>query len=92
MEFAYPVYSNTDPSVVIEQNKNPTKLGEYQFKKFGNVYIGNLPPENLDLFTKTLDGSVLFIGTPKAKEGLSNSETISGTDGLAILTIKKISR
>lgn len=65
IEFAYPVYAKLSPQDVIEQNKNKTKLGEYYFKKFDNIYIGSVPEVNLDSFWKDLPGKILYIGIDK---------------------------
>lgn len=90
IEFAYPVYSKTNPLTVINQNENAIKINGYSFKKFDNVYIGNIPSGNLNSFLDNLDGSVLFVGPPEAKESFDSAETITGIDDRSVLIIKKI--
>lgn len=80
MEFAYPVYTKLDPKLVIEQNQSPTKLGEFKFFKYGNVYIGSLPHTRIMQFIKDLPGSALYIGSDKEKPNLENYKIISGFD------------
>lgn len=92
IEFAYPVYSKVDPLMVIAQNKNNIKIDEYRFKKFGNVYIGNIPVDNLNFFLEKLDGSTFYIGPTKIKDYLENTETISDLNGRPALVVKKISK
>lgn len=90
IEFAYPVYSKTNPLTVINQNENAIKINGYSFKKFDNVYIGNIPSGNLNSFLDNLDEPVLFIGPPEAKESFDSAETITGIDDRSALIIKKI--
>lgn len=63
IEFAYPVYGRIDPHMVIYQNKNKTIVDGINFKKFDNVYIGQIPNEDVKKITNNLKGSILFIGT-----------------------------
>lgn len=90
IEFAYPVYGKINPVEVINQNKMRDKLGKYQFKRLGNVYIGNIPDHEIEGFINNLDGPVLFLGHVEQKKSLSNFRTISGTDNLgALIMVKK---
>ena len=75
IEFAYPVYSKTDPGAIISQNKQKTKLGNFNFKQFKNVYIGYIPDGETKTFIQNIDGSVLFIGTPSLKTNIDSFET-----------------
>ena len=90
IEFAYPVYARVEPSQVLLQNKDSIMMGNYKFKKFGNVYIGHIPKADTNQFIDNLDGSVLFIGTPDTKNYLNDYETMESKEGLSILTIKKV--
>lgn len=80
MEFAYPVYAKMDPNLVIKQNQNPTKIGEFKFFKYDNVYIGSLPNSRVKQFIKDLPGSVLYIGAEKEQSFLENYKIIRGFD------------
>lgn len=91
IEYAYPVYSKTEPSRVIFANKNKSVINNMIFKKIGNVYIGHLPEGEEENFIGSLKGSVLFIGHPKSKAYLKNYETVSDKAGQEILIIKKSS-
>lgn len=91
IEFAYPVYAKVDPRLVIEQNKNGlTDLGRYQFRKYGNIYIGPVPDSDAERFLSGLGKSVLYIGPDGDQRYLNNFETIKGVDGKTDLVIKKI--
>ncbi|MBI3103910.1 glycosyltransferase family 39 protein [Candidatus Daviesbacteria bacterium] len=89
IEFAYPVYGKIDPQAVISQNKNKQLLQNLPFKKFDNVYIGYIPDEDVQKFSESLEGPVLYIGSPDSSKYLKNYETIIGKDGLPILAISK---
>ncbi|MDP3758752.1 MAG: hypothetical protein Q8Q86_03460, partial [Candidatus Daviesbacteria bacterium] len=87
MEFAYPAYAKLDPILVIRQNQNPARLGEFKFFKYGNVYIGSLPNTRVKQFIKDLPGSVLYIGSDKEQQFLENYSLIRGFDSLPDLVI-----
>lgn len=72
IEFAYPVYASIDPNIVINQNKGRVNLGKFQFKKFGNVYIGSLPNGEIEGFVNSLTGSVLYLGPAEDEKVLKN--------------------
>jgi len=61
IEFAYPVYTKVEPSEVISQNKINTLIGMNRFKKYGNVYIGNIVESEIKNFTKQVGGKILII-------------------------------
>lgn len=91
LEFAYPVYAKIEPNLVILQNKQKAKLGEYQFKKFDNVYIGYLPDSEIENFILNLTGSVLYIGQLQKRDILIDHDVIFGQDNMpALLVIRKI--
>jgi len=81
MEFAYPVYAQIDPRVVIEQNRQRSTLNSYQFKKIGNVYIGHIAGSDTEKFLAGLSGSVLYIASIDEKSNLKNYQQIEGPDG-----------
>lgn len=89
IEYAYPVYAKIEPDEVIIQNKNKGVIQNLSFKKFDNVYIGYISDGEGEKFLESLDGSVLYISPPDSSKYLKNYETISGTDGLPVLTIYK---
>lgn len=82
IEFAYPVYSKIHPNEVISQNSQRTNLEGRQFKKFNNVYIGNVQNEMDKTFIEKLNGSVLYITAPSEEEYPQGYDTIIGKDGL----------
>lgn len=88
-EFTYPVYGKIDPNLVIleNQNLNQTKLDGLYFRRYGNVFIGNIPNTMIDQLVKDLPGKVLFIGLASQGNGLINHFEISGTDKMPLLTI-----
>ena len=88
IEFAYPLYGKVDPSVVISQNKISTKVGDFSFKKFDNVYIGYVPSKEIQKFLDGLEGPSLYIGIPDESNYLQNYQIIQGKDKLSILIIK----
>ncbi len=89
IEYAYPVYIKIDPNLVIAQNKQKTNLEQYQFKNFGNVYIGHIPDGEIDEFITTLSGSVLYIGPIEEKKSLTSFEVVKGLDTLPAFIVKK---
>ncbi len=89
VEFAYPVYAQIDPAVVIAQNKQRDELSGVPFKRLGNVYIGYLAGEKIDDFLENLPGSVLYIGPVEEIRFLQNFHTISGKDNLRALVYKE---
>lgn len=62
MEYAYPAYNRIDPRIVIKQNQSKTKMGQYLFFKYDNVYIGSLGRGDIVNFLDSLPGSYLYIG------------------------------
>lgn len=82
IEYAYPVYAKINPKIVIEQNKNRSKITEYNFKKFDNVYIGHLPSNQADNLIDKLGGKVLYLASIRElNEMLLNYRTALGIDG-----------
>lgn len=89
IEFAYPVYAEVDPTKVLEQNKSQTQIEEYKFRRYGNVYIGYIPDSQVEGFTGSLEGSVLYIGPSEDRKFLNQSELINGLDGRSALVLEK---
>lgn len=91
IEFAYPVYANTDPTVVQLQNKQRDTLGNYNFKKIDNVYIGNIPQDNIDNFINSLDAKILFIGDYiNDYNSVENIEILNSQDFTGSIIVKKV--
>ena len=82
IEYAYPVYSQTDPSIIIAQNKQRDRLGKYEFKRIDNVYIGHIPESEIESFIGGLNKKVLFIGSPEEAKSLDNYQLHKGLDAL----------
>lgn len=80
IEYAYPVYAQIDPQIIIEQNKQRSRLGSYAFKKIGNIYIGYIPDSEIEKFINSLNGSVLFIGSVSQKAALPGYYSLIGND------------
>lgn len=89
IEYAYPAYNNVNPSLIISQNQKRTNLENYQFKKFDNIYIGQVPESNITEFIQKLPGSVLFIGSGLERRYLQDYQILIGRDKLDALLIKK---
>ncbi len=89
IEFAYPVYANINPTQIIEQNKQKFRIGNYEFKKFNNVFIGSIPDSRIEEFISETGGRVLFIGDIGQRELLEGFETVDGLDKIKALVLKK---
>lgn len=89
IEYAYPVYANIDPNLVIGQNKFKISFGEKQFKKFGDVYIGSLPISRVEDFIKTFSGKILYIGPAGDASILQGAEILHTSNNDPALVIKK---
>lgn len=90
IEFAYPVYGTINPQDVILQQSKKTKIEQYDFKKFDNVFIGSIPQTDLNRFLNSLNSSVIYIGPADDQKFFSFPETIIGPDKVTALTIKRI--
>lgn len=90
IQYAYPVYGKIDPSRVIDQYSNQVNLETYKFKKYDNVYIGEVPGVDIVNFMKDLKGSVIYISTPEESKNLMLYESLDGLDNTpAVLVSKK---
>lgn len=94
IEFAYPVYGNISPTMILDQNKNQTQIGEYKFKKYGNVYIGPIPDSAAQKFLDNLHGvSILYIGPQSDTKYLKiHFDVYNGKDNKEALVVKTISK
>ncbi len=88
IEYAYPFYSNQDSNTVISQNKKKTIISGREFKKFGNVYIGNIPAQDFDSFSKNLSGRILFLTSITDRINLSDYEIVEDNQNKEILIFK----
>lgn len=90
MEYAYPTYNRIDPKEVMTQNRQKSKIGEYSFFKYDNVYIGSLPRGNIVDFLDSLPGSVLYIGPAEDKTDPETSLQAKDLDKTTpLITIEK---
>lgn len=81
MEFAYPTYAKVKPSDVQAQNSSRTKIGEFDFFKYGNVYIGSIPASRIRETMNTLPGSVLYLGIEADRGQIENEKIQRDRDG-----------
>lgn len=88
MEYAYPVYAQLDPRLVLEQN-NKTNLGDYNFRKYGNVYIGSVPATQIKSFVDGLAGSVMFVGSIEESESAKGFDILLGADDIKAIGVLK---
>lgn len=87
IEFAYPVYAKIDPRLVISQNKEKVLLEDNRLKKFDNVYIGYIPDKKIQEIITSLNGSVLYIGSPEDKKFFFKPKILKNLDNLEALVI-----
>ena len=91
VEFAYPVYSKTDPTQVQFQNTKRDNLNGYEFKRFDNVYIGSLPAEEIDSFIGSIDGSIMFIGDYLNEgEHVGGAKILNSLDFTGSIIVKRV--
>ncbi len=88
IEYAYPLFADQKPEKIISQNKKRNKLLNKEFKKFDNVYIGNLPAQDFEDFAKNLEGKSLFITSNTDKDKLEGYQAISNPLGEEKLIFK----
>jgi hypothetical protein len=89
IQYAYPVYNVIDPNIVVDQDKTPYDFGKYKFRKYGNVYITNVPDTEVADFIANIGGSALYIGNPLEKVNSLNKEEINGPSGTKMLLVIK---
>ncbi len=90
IQYAYPVYNKIDPNIVIAANKTLFDFGKYKFKKFGNVYITNIPDNEVVNFINSINGSVLYvIDVTENVEGTVLNRVYSPTGQRMLSIIKK---
>jgi len=80
VEYAYPVYNRIDPKEIIANNQSKTILSGYEFKKYGNVYLGSVPDGVLVKFLNSLPGKVMYVGPFAQAHIFSRTETIIDRD------------
>ena len=81
MEFAYPAYAKIEPKDVQAQNRGKAKIGEFEFLKYGNVYIGSIPPGRIKETMDSLPGSVLYLGIEADRGQIDNEKIERDKDG-----------
>lgn len=90
IEYAYPAYAKIEPGLIIDQNRSKTNLDGFAFKKFGNVYIGNISLQELESFKKNLKGSLLYIGSSlEDTKSIQNIEQVNTLNKNSALVVKK---
>lgn len=89
LEIGYPVYAKADPQTVIAENRKRSGLNGVNFKKIENVYIGYISPSELEQFSKSLRGSVLYLGPGEDIYSLADFEVINAPDNSAAVVIKR---
>lgn len=89
IEYAYPVYAKEGVKNIISQNKQRINLGDFSFKNFDNVYIGQVPDAEVQKFIQNLGGSVLYIDTLDGLNYLRNYEIINALGNFKALVIVK---
>jgi 4-amino-4-deoxy-L-arabinose transferase-like glycosyltransferase len=90
VQYAYPVYNKIDPRLVIAENQTQYNFGKYKFRKYGNVYITDIPDTEVSGFISSIKGSVLYIGDPTEKIISSTLQEINGPTGLPMLSVIKL--
>ncbi len=89
IEYAYPVYNQIDPKVIIFANHNYSNLGNLKFKKIDNIYIGHVPDNGASLLINSLNGRVLYVGDQNETQNLANFHYLSGLDGNRSLIVSE---
>ncbi|HUC95014.1 MAG TPA: glycosyltransferase family 39 protein [Candidatus Saccharimonadales bacterium] len=89
VQYAYPVYNKIDPNIVIAVNKIPFNFGAYKFRKYGNVYITDIPDTEVGDFVDSINGTALYIGDPTEKINSSKLEMVDGPTGSKMLYVIK---
>lgn len=92
IEFAYPVYEKIKPSEIMDQNRNRISLLGYKFKKFDNIYIGNLPGDEAKKLLSDLNGSVLYIGVPDESINFTDYQILQSLDKMPSLLVANKAR
>lgn len=81
LELAYPVYATVNPDLVISRYRKRAILGNYYFKKFDNIFLGEVADQELTKFLNNLSGSVLYVGSPQEALYLKNFQVVKGPGG-----------
>ena len=89
IEFAYLIYNQIDPSLVIAENKNAGDFGKYILRKYGNVYITSIPDTEVSGFVDNMNGSVLYTASPTEKIESSILEMVDGLTGAEMFFVIK---
>ncbi len=91
IEYAYEVYANVDPRIVLDKRLHQ-KLNNRNFKKFGsNIYLGSISEGDINSFLGDLPGSAVYVGPVAPKNSPFAVEYKFNKDGeKAYVIIKKI--
>lgn len=88
-EYAYPVYAKIDPGLVIGQNQKRSVLGGMNFKKLGNVYIGQIPSGQIESLVALAGTPALYIGHAEDQVNIPGYQSINNKDGTIKFIFKK---
>ncbi len=89
IEFAYTVYAGIDLDKVSRKKSPSVYIGEYEFRKYDNVYLGPIPDSAAQKFLDGLSGSIMYIGPANDARYLSGGYSIiPGKDKQDALVIK----
>jgi hypothetical protein len=93
IEFAFPIYTGLGPEKILEVKRSSVLIGEYEFKKYGNIYMGPIPDSAAQRFLDSLNGSKIYIGLAKDRVYLTGGfDTILGKDKNDALVVKMIEK
>lgn len=86
-EYAYPVYFKIEPKEVLYANSHKINIGEHQFLKYDNVYLGSIPSTRVKQITRSLEGSVLYLGPIEDRGFVDNEKIARNKDGSPLFVI-----
>ena len=92
MEYAYPVYAKIDPGKFINESQHKKQIGEYNFIKLDNVYLGSIPTGAVKGLTKNIKGSVLYLGPVEDIGQVDNEGIKRDEDEQPLFVISKKSK
>lgn len=82
IEYAYPLYGKIEPLAVIAQNREKIELLDYGFKKYDNVYLGDLSGDKAIKLFNFLEGRKLLILEYSEKPLFANGMILEDRDFL----------
>ncbi len=90
IEFAYSVYAGID----LDNKKiSRVRIGEFEFRKQDNIYLGPIPDSAAQKFLDGLSGSIMYIGPVNDAKYLKGGySTLLGKDKQDALVVKRINK